>query len=140
MKSIQILNRLTKNREDLEIIRANPTDLPKALLDSIIKRVEERSPYKACELFKLFNALHQYSDFPEDNVYLDDVIRIFQERGKEIDIIIETAKSDESLIFIPYPNLNAKKVVSILLSQMLSNAEEATFELQIHELIKNKFG
>ncbi len=140
MTSKLILDKLTKNRNDLELIRTNPTDLPEGILRSIVNSVEERAPYKAGELFKIFNALHWTNKFPENNINLDEVIKIFQERGDEIDNSIEMAKADKDLMFLPHPNLDAIKVVDILISQMLSNAEEATFELQIDALIKNKFG
>lgn len=139
MESSRIYNQLIRNREDLELIRANPTGLPEEILASIIRSVEVHAPYKAIQLFKLLNAVQGDSLFPEDSVDLNEIIEIFHEQGDVVDASIQMAMEDKELVFFPYQGLDAKKVVGILIHQMLSNAEEATLELRIEDVIKSRF-
>ena len=139
MNSNEIVVRLQLNRNDLNLIRSNPTNLPQSILDSIIKSVEERCPYKGCQLFKVLNALDRSNFLPEDNLSLDQLISVFETFGDMIDKLFDTSKSDDKIVYFPHPKLDSKKVVQILVYQMMFNANEATSEFETENVIRNMF-
>lgn len=136
MKAHQIAEKLRIHYEDFLEVKNNSHEYSSIKLDLINKCIEKKCPENASVLFRLLNMYNNSSILPEDEIPLNDLIKVFENQGNEIDEMIENSKKQSSrMMFLSATkNFNVGEMIDILLDRIMNEAGEATFQLNLKRM------
>lgn len=141
MKTIEIIEKLKVNKQDLDfLIKSNPFNFPKSILDSNKNLLEIQCPHKACQLFKMLNYVKNEKYFPESELTFDKLLEILNTDHLLIDDLILKSKSiKDEIKFFPDHGLKFHEIILLLIQHMLDSAGNSTFDIKLDEVTNNLF-